>query len=114
MDGLTLDEFEKQVIASCANSPIVASVSVTGIGVTWLRLRAYLIEGSFLEAFYNEITGKTSFALIQNDQRIFGADNNGGWHWHPFETPNEHIPAKERIDFLSFLNQVQEHLKSYL
>jgi hypothetical protein len=45
---MTLDEFENQFIAACAGSPIVASVSMTGMGVTWLRLRAYLITGPFL------------------------------------------------------------------
>jgi hypothetical protein len=109
---MTLDEFENQIIAACSGSPIVASVSMTGIGVTWLRLRAYLINGSFLEMFFNEVTGKTSFALIQGDERIFGADNTEGWHWHPFEAPNEHVPASEKIDFHAFLSRVEEYLKS--
>jgi hypothetical protein len=108
---MTLDEFENQVIAACAGSSIVVSVSLTGVGITWLRIRAYLIDGSFLETFYNEVTGKTSFALIMGDKRIFGADNSGGWHWHLFEAPDEHVLAVEKIDFHVFLSRVEEYIK---
>ncbi len=75
---MTLDEFENQVISACASSPAVMGVSVFGIGITWIRLRAYLADGSILDAFYNEMTRKTAFAVIKGEQRIFGADNTGG------------------------------------
>ena len=34
--------------------------------------------------------GTTAFALIHQGQRIFGADNTGGWHIHPFAAPERH------------------------
>ena len=108
---MTLDEFENQVISACTASPVVASVSISGIGITWVRIRAYLIDGSFLEAFHNEATGKTSFALVLDGRRIFGADNAGGWHWHPFNTPDEHQPTEKQVDFQSFFRRVEEQLK---
>jgi hypothetical protein len=108
---MTLDEFEKQVISACAASLAVIGVSIFGIGITWIRLRAYLVDGSVLDAFYNEVTRKTAFAVIKREQRIFGADNTGGnWHWHPFGAPESHISAKESIDFPAFLSKIEEHL----
>jgi hypothetical protein len=108
---MTLDEFEIQVISACAASPIVVSVAVIGSGITWLRLRAYLMDESFIEAFFNESTQKVAFARIQGGMRIFGADNTGGWHWHPIGAPDEHIRTGEPVSFPVFLQRVEEDLK---
>jgi hypothetical protein len=75
MDGMTLEEFEKQVLSTCLRSPIIASVAVSGSGITWLRLRVYLVNGSFIEAYCNESVGRVAFALVQEGRRILGADN---------------------------------------
>ena len=64
MDGISLGEFESCITSACAYSPIIIGVSTIAVGVTWLRLRAYLEDGSFLDTFYNATTGKTAFALI--------------------------------------------------
>ena len=72
--------FEDQVISACDASPVVVSVAVIGSGITWLRLRAYLVDESFIEAFYNEETQKVAFARIKDGNRIFGADNTGDRH----------------------------------
>jgi len=40
----------------------VAGISTVGVGATWVRLRAHLADGSFIEAFYNQATDKTAFA----------------------------------------------------
>ena len=87
------------------------SVANAGIGITWLRLRAYLSDESFIEAFFNETTQKTAFARIREGKRIFGADNTGGWHWHTLDAPEEHIPTKQYVSFVEFLQQVEEDLK---
>ena len=109
---MTLEEFEKQVLSICLRSPIVASVAVTGSGITWLRLRVYLVNGSFIEAYGNESKGRVAFALIQEGRRIFGADNTGGWHWHPFEDPDSHSAAQSEIAFEVFLQLVAENMNS--
>jgi hypothetical protein len=107
---MTLDEFEIQVISACAASPIVVSVAVIGSGITWVRLRAYLKDETFIEAFFNEATQKVAFARIQDGMRIFGADNTGGWHWHPIGAPDEHIQTGEAVSFSIFLQRVEEDL----
>jgi hypothetical protein len=108
---MTLDEFEIQVISACDASPIVVGVAVIGSGVTWVRLRAYLTDESFIEAFFNEATQKIAFARIQEGSLVFSADNTGGWHWHPIGTPDEHIRTGEAVSFSLFLQRVEKDLK---
>jgi hypothetical protein len=49
---MTVDAFEADVVAACLDSPIVVGVSVTGAGLRWLRLRAYVSDRMFIDAFY--------------------------------------------------------------
>jgi len=107
---MTLEAFEAQVTSACAAASIVIGVSIVASGVTWIRLRAHLADGTFADAFYNEATGKTAFALIKNERRIFGADNTGGWHWHPFDAPDSHQPTDNAVTFEVFLSQVEAKL----
>ena len=65
---------------------------------------------TFINAFYNLATGKTAFALIQTNQRIYGADNAKiGWHYHPFANPRQHIDCSP-MTFTAFLQAVEDHL----
>jgi hypothetical protein len=107
---MTLDEFENQVISTCAGSPIVVSVAYAGSGITWLRLRTYLIDESFVEAFFNEETQRTAFAWIKDGTRVLGADNTGGWHWHPLDAPEDHIASDVVISFTEFFHKLEENL----
>lgn len=111
---MTLDEFEIQLVTACDESPIVVSVSIKATGITWSRVRAILNNGDFLEAFFNEVTGKTSYALIEGNRRVFGADNTGDWHWHPFEKPESHLLTEAPVSYRDFLNRVEEHFKGII
>jgi hypothetical protein len=52
------------------------------------------------------------FALIENNQRVFGADNAGDkWHWHPAENPDSHVPVKVDVTFEEFLARLESELK---
>ena len=51
-----------------------------------------------------------AFALIRQGKRIFGADNTGGWHTHPFHSPEQHIPQTQPITFAQFLSQVEKQI----
>ena len=108
---MTLDQFELEVASACAQSPVVADVSTLGVGVTWITLRVYLFDGSFVDAFHNQATGKTACALIKAKRRIFGADNTGGWHWHPVDKPESHVPTSQAVTFTEFLGQIEALLK---
>jgi len=56
----------------------------------------------------NEVTGTTAFALIQNDGRIFGADNTGGWHLHPFGDPEKHQRMNDGMSFSEFVAAIEK------
>jgi len=75
MASLSPNEFERQVLAICAKSKIVKSVAQTHAGFGWVELRAYLPDDSFVNIFYNQDTGKKSFALIRARKRILAVDN---------------------------------------
>jgi len=55
----------------------------------------HLENNIFLAVRYNARNGRMDFALIQNQQRIFGYDNLKNWHYHPSENPNEHVFCSE-------------------
>jgi hypothetical protein len=55
------------------------------------------------------MTLETAFALIQANQRILGADNTGSWHWHPRDSPDNHIPINQVVTFTEFLQEVEKH-----
>jgi hypothetical protein len=67
---------------------------------------------SNIDAYHNEATGRTAYALIKERQRIFGADNTGGWHWHPFDAPDEHVTSADSVPFEAFLDQIERWIKA--
>lgn len=60
-----------------------------------LEFRIDISQSTFIEIYYNSLTGKKSYALISNCERIFGYDNYKYWHVHPFSEPSKHIPCSE-------------------
>lgn len=111
MAGLSPDIFEQEILAICASSNIVKSVAQIQSGVYWVGLRVYLADDLFIDVFYNEETGKKSYALIRTGRRVFGADNTKKkWHWHPFEDPEKHNVVDHEILFPNFLQRAETHL----
>ena len=104
---MNLEQFKSRVFTTCSISLLVQSTTVLVLKETSIRLRVVLINGSFVDVFYNEQTGRTSFAQIQNKIRTFGADNAGGWHWHPRENPDAHLTAKSEITFEAFMKRLE-------
>lgn len=75
---LTLQEVYRQIINTCVQSPVVTGIEPLLLEEPVLKLRAHLGTLAFIDVFFNEETGKTSFALIKEGKRIFGADNTRG------------------------------------
>jgi hypothetical protein len=46
--------------------------------------------------YFNALTGKTSYALIQKGRRIAGMDNYRYWHRHPAGAPDQLCLAPRR------------------
>jgi len=47
----------------------------------------------FLQIYFNERTKTIAFALIKEEQRLWGIDFDSlrGWHVHPLENSKDHI-----------------------
>ncbi len=104
---MTLSEFEQQVFAVAMASSICGIPAVRRLTATFISLRIDVTSGGFIDAFYNERTGTTAYALIHQNRRPFGADNTGGWHVHPFADPNRHDPLPDTISFAEFVAEVE-------
>lgn len=78
-----------------------------------LKANIHLAEKFFIAVRYNARNERTDFALIQNNQRIFGYDNLKEWHCHPFDAPSKHIPCdKPSIDkIIADIKKVYEVIK---
>lgn len=112
---MTLQEFEQQVFAaalasSISDIPFVRTLTATAISLRILLITPTLVDPTFIDAFYNEQTGTTAYALISESKRIFGADNTGGWHVHPFSDPTQHVPIPQPMTFAEFMAAVEKHL----
>lgn len=57
-----------------------------------LNGRVILKKNRFLQVYFNELTGTTAFALINQEKRIWGIDfdNMRGWHLHPLDNSEGH------------------------
>ncbi len=105
-------EFDRQVRNVCANSSVVARVSVLSESIDHTQLRVFLTDLSFVDVYHHQLSGKTSFAQILDDRRIFAADNKRGfWHWHPREDPSKHVASRHAITFEEFLGKIERTLK---
>jgi hypothetical protein len=62
---------------------------------TRITIRFELNDATFVALFFREETERVDYALIVNDQRVFGIDNLDGWHIHPLGNPDAHEPCDE-------------------
>jgi len=108
---MTLDEFERQVFAVAVASPICGIPVVRRLTPSFINLRVRLANG-FIDAFYNEQTGTTAYALIRQGRRAYGADNTGGWHVHPSDDPGRHDPLSTAMSFAEFVAEIERRLTS--
>lgn len=106
---MTLLEFEQLVFAAAMRSPICDIPSVRRLTSTSISLRVSIESGGFIDAFYNEQTDTTAFAFIRKGRRLFGVDNTGGWHVHPFDQPSRHDPLADPLSFAEFVEQIEQH-----
>ncbi len=111
MDYLEPHHFLREIIEVCMSFEIVSSYESHIDEDIILKMRIFLTTtGVVIDIFYNSQNGKTSFALIRNRCRIYGADNALpiGWHIHPFDNPDTHVPS-EPVSFKWFLEIVKKY-----
>lgn len=106
---MDVKSFVDELLAALAATGRFAHVSMQTEGPI-ASGRAY-VQGpvdQFLRVYFNAITGSIAFALIRDQQRIWGVDydNRRGWHLHPADNPAEHLeiaplPISEIVSMLS-------------
>lgn len=83
---MNLEGLDSLIIDVCADSDIVEDYEIDIHENIVLRCRIDLIHG-FVNVYANFETNKKAFAWVVEGKRIFGADNTGEWHIHPYENP---------------------------
>lgn len=112
MAKVTVSDYSKEIARICSESKIVKNWDVKIYEGVVARIRIFLVDKSFIDIYYNFATGKTSFAWIRDNRRIYGADNLGYWHSHPIENPERHVKSTE-ISFKQFLLTVEKYFSKY-
>jgi len=113
MASVTTGQLLYELQQVCYHSPLVDYVEEQMIDVDILKVRVHLtVARTFISVFYNLTTDKTAFALVKENRRIYGTDNaKMGWHKHPFDDPNQHVPCAP-VRFETFLTRVENHFHS--
>lgn len=109
---MTLAEFEWQVFAVAMRSSVCDIPAVRRLTSTSVNMRVSVVSGGYVDAFYNEQTDTTAFAFIRAGQRVFGVDNTGGWHIHPFSDPSRHDRLNSPLSFADFVHEIEQHLQN--
>jgi len=92
---MSVEAFERHLRAAISSH-------LTGVQIHLEVQRAIVLQGQiiiddelFLHVYFNALTTKTIYALIHRGQRVMGYDNYRFWHFHPLDSPNDHIPCDE-------------------
>ena len=104
---MSIAEFQHQIFEVALSSAICDIPIVRRISPTAIKLRVYLTFAGYIDIFYNRETDRVAFALIQQGNRVYGADNTGGWHLHPFNDPSQHIPLSTAMSFADFVKEIE-------
>lgn len=53
MAGMSVEEFEEEVISVCSGSPAVRNITGHSLGLDWCSVRTFLVDESVVDIFYN-------------------------------------------------------------
>lgn len=89
---MDLEQFENELFSRLSELDFVEKWKITRKRTT-LKVKVFLKKKSFLSVFYNIVLRVQSFALIINNERVWGIDhdNRFGWHEHPLTNPKSHV-----------------------
>lgn len=106
---MSIAEFQHLIFKVAFSSAICDIPIVRRISPTAINIRVYLTLDGYIDVFYNQETERVAFAWIQDGNRIYGADNTGGWHIHPFADPSQHFPLSIDMSFANFVKEIENH-----
>jgi len=92
---MNIEQFEIKLRSALARHLPEAQIVLERQRSVLIQGRIVINDGLFLSVYFNALTSKTSYALIHNGQRVMGYDNYRFWHFHPFGSPNQHLPCEE-------------------
>lgn len=105
-----LDGFVSKVKKTCKKYFPSGIVVISLRRANQLKMRIHIEKKFIIDIYYNSYNERTDFSLVEADQRIFGYDNLGGWHYHPTEDIQKHVPCdKPEID--TIFKKIQEVIK---
>ncbi len=92
---MKIEDFRNLLISIAKRKFPDASITLTEKRKITVEARVRISEEVFIEIYYNILSNKKSFALIKNNQRIFGYDNYKYWHVHPRNSAADHVLCEE-------------------
>jgi hypothetical protein len=92
---MTTDEFADLLSAAVAAILPVAELHIEQRRDVVLEARILLGEATFIQVYFNALTGRKSYVLIHEEERVMGYDNYRFWHYHPVHDPAKHVPCNE-------------------
>ena len=109
--GKTTGQLLYELREACYACSIVSHIEELLVDSDVLKVRVNLTRSEcFISVFYNVTTGKAAYALLERNQRIYGADNaKMGWHIHPFCAPGQHRAVAGPVLFTAFLRDVEKY-----
>lgn len=103
-------DFASRIIDVAAEYDFVEDYGIDVKEAAVLDARISLEDG-FISIYRNFETGKVAFAWIIDEERVYGADNTGGWHVHPFSNPEDHQNSS-KVSLEEFMTKVSEKFRS--
>ncbi len=112
---MELDKFEAELRLFAKNDSNVTGIIFTRTTLVSLKALIYLQHGYSIVVFYNQSFSIYSFSLIYQNQRMFGIDrdNRIGWHIHPFDNSDIHLPTDEKSpkEIFGIILEIYQNLK---
>jgi len=107
------DELEREMYAAGAQFRIFQRITTLVKGDEALKVRFFIRPRFFVQVYADAFTGTRNFALVMDEQRIYGRDCQccSNWHRHPFGQPDEHDTGptgNQPMGVEEFLEEVQE------
>ncbi len=92
---MNIEQFEIKLRSALAHHLPKAQIVLERQRSVLIQGRIVIDDGLFLNVYFNALTSKTIYALIHDEQRVMGYDNYRFWHFHPFGSPDQHLPCDE-------------------
>ena len=111
---MDVNTFAVELTSALVNCEFVDKIALQ-TEATIVRGRMFLHQDMFLELYFNEATGTIAFALIKDQKRIWGIDNDTirGWHQHPIEAPETHVELKP-MSVLEIVNEFEKTITAII